>query len=304
MNLRILDQLSNELDRCGNQKCGNIITTKQMKNEDKQFQKQVLDKCPKAIPKSEEEDKQIREKYEKCFNNLKNNSDYAKKKTRRKQCETTHCIKEQNKLKQYMKKSKNIGGGNVFTLDGKLIKNDELFEGKKFFQKMTKHENEKQICKLLMQNPHKNIVTIYEVGDDYIKMELLNTALEGIQESVIKEKMRNVKNHLQSLGIMYIDWKSDNIGISEDGELKLFDFDASGIIEPMKWETQPQVDYYSYRNAIKKGMKTPIGIDNYVFENTNFFIIQFTPLKRNPKKSVYSKKKTRKQENKKRIATP
>jgi serine/threonine protein kinase len=209
-------------------------------------------------------------------------------------------------------------------LDGKLIKNDELFKGKKFFQKMTKHENEKQICKLLMQNPHKNIVTIYEVGDDYIKMELLNTALEGIQESVIKEKMRNVKNHLQSLGIMYIDWKLDNIGISEDGELKLFDFDASGIIEPMKWETQPQVDYYSYRNAIKKGMKTPIGIDNYVFENTNFFIIQFKldnnqtigepfqrkfrktpyPTKRNPKKSVYSKKKTRKQENKKRIATP
>jgi serine/threonine protein kinase len=36
------------------------------------------------------------------------------------------------------------------------------------------------------------------------------------------------KNHLQTLGIMYIDWKPDNIGIDPDGKYKLFDFDLSG----------------------------------------------------------------------------
>ena len=128
-----------------------------------------------------------------------------------------------------------------------------------------------------MENPHKNIVKIYEVGNDYIKMEMLNIDLAGINESEIKEKMMGVKNYLQSLDIMYIDWKLDNIGISEDGELKLFDFDASGIIEPTKWESKPP-EYYSYREAIKNDMKTPIGIDNYIFENTDFKMIDYSAI--------------------------
>jgi hypothetical protein len=35
--------------------------------------------------------------------------------------------------------------------------------------------------------------------------------------------MKNVKDFLQSLGIMYIDWKIDNIGVSNVGAYKLFD---------------------------------------------------------------------------------
>jgi serine/threonine protein kinase len=128
-----------------------------------------------------------------------------------------------------------------------------------------------------MENPHKNIVKIYEVANDYIKMEMLNIDLAGVNENEIKEKMIGVKNYLQSLGIMYIDWKLDNIGISEDGELKLFDFNASGIIEPTKWEIKPP-EYYSYRKAIKNGMKTPLAIDNYSFENTDFHVIDFSNL--------------------------
>ena len=34
-----------------------------------------------------------------------------------------------------------------------------------------------------MENPHKNIVKIYEVGNDYIKMEMLNIDLDGVNES-------------------------------------------------------------------------------------------------------------------------
>jgi serine/threonine protein kinase len=147
---------------------------------------------------------------------------------------------------------------------------------------MTTNENEKLICKILMENPHKNIVKIYEVGNNYIKMEMLNIDLAGVNESEIKEKMIGVKNYLQGLGIMYIDWKLDNIGISEDGELKLFDFDASGLIEPTKWEIKPweikPPEYYSYKEAIKNNMKSPINIDNYIFENTDFHVIDFSTL--------------------------
>ena len=58
----------------------------------------------------------------------------------------------------------------------------------------------------------------------------------------------------------------DNIGVSDDGEIKLFDFDCSGLIdvETNKWLIEPP-KYWAYKNAIKNGMKTPIEIDNYAF---------------------------------------
>jgi hypothetical protein len=76
---------------------------------------------------------------------------------------------------------------------------------------------------------------------------------------------------------MYIDWKLDNIGISEDGELKLFDFNSSGLIEHTKWENSPP-EYYSYKKAIENGIITPIGIDNYIYENTDFTPIDFSSI--------------------------
>ena len=76
--------------------------------------------------------------------------------------------------------------------------------------------------------------------------------------------MRSVKKYLQQLGVMYIDWKLDNIGISER-RFKLFDFDVSGLIDVNnKWIIEPP-KYWSYNKAIQNGMKTPIEIDNYAF---------------------------------------
>jgi len=43
--------------------------------------------------------------------------------------------------------------------------------------------------------------------------------------------MKKVKTFLQSLGIIYMDWKIDNVGRGKDGNYKLFDFDGSGIID-------------------------------------------------------------------------
>jgi len=100
----------------------------------------------------------------------------------------------------------------------------EGFDGKCLFKKMTRSKVELEICRLLMQQPHKNIVTIYEVSDDYVIMEYLNVTcnLKNISST-----MESVKEYLQGIGVVYIDWKRDNMGISADGDLKLFDFDVS-----------------------------------------------------------------------------
>ena len=76
-----------------------------------------------------------------------------------------------------------------------------------------------------------------------------------------------VKTYLQSLGIMYIDWKLDNIGISDDGQIKLFDFDVSGLIDVKTngWIKKPPM-FWSYTTAVQNGAETPTEIDNYAFD--------------------------------------
>jgi serine/threonine protein kinase len=83
----------------------------------------------------------------------------------------------------------------------------------------------------------------------------------------IKNVMMEVKTYLQNVGIVYIDWKLDNMGISEDKQIKLFDFDASGLIdiETKQWIRRPAL-YWSYMQAINNGIENPIDIDNYAFD--------------------------------------
>ena len=190
------------------------------------------------------------------------------KKTTKKPNKNTRKHKKPNKnTRKHKKTTKNtIGGVKVLTIDGEFTTDAEiLHEGKDFFRKMTNIIAEKKICELLMKNPHKNIVKIYDVGKDYIDMELLDVDIEDM--SNIKNIMMEVKTYLQSLGIIYIDWKLDNIGISEDGQFKLFDFNASGLIdiETKKWTIKP-IEWWSYNKAIEDGMVTPSDIDNYSFD--------------------------------------
>jgi serine/threonine protein kinase len=137
---------------------------------------------------------------------------------------------------------------------------------------MTRSKNELAIARKLMENPHENIVRIYDVGTDYIDMENVDIFVYEISNDTIlqiKQVMNKVKDFLQENGIIYIDWKIDNIGISQDGKFKLFDFDCSGMIDTndkTKWTMEP-LHAFSYINAIKNGMKTPIEIDNYSFES-------------------------------------
>ena len=181
--------------------------------------------------------------------------------------------KKKNTKKQ--KRNKN-GGSTIFDMDeGETIKIDDLTpDGNTFFRKMySKHKGkndvrhiEKQLVEFLMRNPHPNIVTFYDVNNEYLDMEELNTKINDNDTEIISV-MREVKEFLQNLGIMYIDWKFDNIGKSKDGNYKLFDFDASGIInlDTNEWIVTPP-NFWSFKNAIKNNCTTPKKIDDWSFE--------------------------------------
>lgn len=174
----------------------------------------------------------------------------------------------------------NLTRGSKIYTNGDIIETDETFNGKPFFRKVfynDKNNTEKyiesrqaanaeiQISSILIKNPFPNIVTFYEINNDYIEMEELDVETKLNPEKVT-ETMEKVKDFLQSLGIMYIDWKIDNIGISKDGTYKLFDFDVSGLVDlkTNDWIIKP-LEYWSYNTAIEFGYTTPKDIDDYSF---------------------------------------
>lgn len=172
-----------------------------------------------------------------------------------------------------------IGGMKTYELNGKLtIDSTKLYKGQDFFRKMTNNKNEIKLCKLIQQNPHKNIVEIYNVGKNSIDMELLNTDIHEKNMSDVKDAMNEAKSYLQNLGVMYIDWKLDNVGISvKDGHYKLFDFDVSGLIniKTKKWKIKPPI-YAAYRKANVTGAKRPDEIDDSAFTSgfLEYIIVQ------------------------------
>ena len=161
---------------------------------------------------------------------------------------------------------------------------DETYNGHLFFRKLGgpyiskahiySNNVERTIIKILMEHSHPNIVNYYKLSDDYITMEQVNSEKSNplykpmTNEEIIEiqQVMVKVKDFLQSLGIMYVDWKYDNLGKSVDGTYKLFDFDASGLIDlaSKKWILKPQ-HYWSYNEAIKNGALTPKEIDDWSF---------------------------------------
>ena len=165
-------------------------------------------------------------------------------------------------------------------------KTDETYNGMPFFRKNYgaphllldySKKVEIAIVKILMEHPHPNIVNYYTINVTCADMEQVSSAKsdssffdEGplsYEEIIeIQQTMRKVKDFLQSLGIMYIDWKYDNLGKSVDGKYKLFDFDTSGLIDltTHEWILKPQ-HFWSYNEAIKNGAKTPKEIDDWSF---------------------------------------
>jgi serine/threonine protein kinase len=147
---------------------------------------------------------------------------------------------------------------------------NEKFNGVNFFRKYGASICEHAICEILKNNPHPNIVNIYRITDSYIDIELLTPIMsdEDYDKKTLISAALLAKNHLQSLGIMYIDWKPDNMGVDADGKYKLFDFDLSGITDSSnkKWKLHLAPYSWSYRQAFANGLKDPKEVDDFAFE--------------------------------------
>ena len=111
----------------------------------------------------------------------------------------------------------------------------------------------------ILKKKHPNIVHVYSAYDDFVDIELVRP-LDVVSVETIR-KMRDVMEYLHGLGIAYIDWKPDNIGIGDDGEVKLFDFDGSGVFDTCDrytWilKAPPMYMYRTCKDMMRrKGMK-------------------------------------------------
>jgi len=156
--------------------------------------------------------------------------------------------------------------GSIVNLNDTYLNINDIGNPIYFFRKMTNNSNELHISKILMENPHKNIVKIYRVYDNCVDMELLpylNSNSYFDKNELIKH-MNEVLKHLHNLNIAYIDWKFHNIGCDYYGNYKLFDFNCSGIYNNNEWVIEAP-KYHCYIKSINKGYNTPIDIDNYSF---------------------------------------
>ena len=182
--------------------------------------------------------------------------------------------------------NKAIPKSTIYDPDTDSVKHvDDTYDGTPFFRKSYGKPHpflhysikaESAIVKILMTHPHPNIIYYYDINSKYVDMEqvdthksnpLYNPVLTREDLNEIIEIMTKVKTFLQALGIVYVDWKFDNMGKSVDGKYKLFDFDASGLIDltTQQWKLKANPIYWSYNEAIKNGAQTPKEIDDWSF---------------------------------------
>lgn len=143
-------------------------------------------------------------------------------------------------------------------------------------EKTTRNRNlERTICQKLYDNPQKNIVTIYNINDNFIEMEYLNTEYAINSIDIIEKVYGDITDaitQLHELDIVYIDLKLDNIGYSKtDNCFKLFDFDCSGIVNEYntkKWKEKPYSGYIFKRNEYYVNFCDSLyDLDFFIMEN-------------------------------------
>ena len=187
-------------------------------------------------------------------------------------------VKKNGTERLYTRRKSCLRGSGGKYFQGEYYPFDETFHGKEIFRKVNDPDdiqfyyvNEYAVSAILANNPHPNIVNIYRMTKTYIDEEFVkpitNIPKQDIDWEQVAAQMELAKKHLHSLGIMYVDWKIDQIGLGQDHMYKLYDFDASGIvnIETGQWMLEPRSDVWAYTNAMQAGLMTPIEIDNYAF---------------------------------------
>jgi len=177
-----------------------------------------------------------------------------------------------------LKKSK------IYTANGELFEINKTINGAPFFRKefYNDNNNEVDIVSKIKSCNLKNVVKIYNVSYTFYDAEIVDILIPNqITEEQINKiihDMKNAKNELQNNGIIYIDWKTDNLGYSEEDKVyKVFDFDSSGIISSQhkEWMKQPP-HRWLYKKAFEKGLTLPLDIDNECF---NIFCNELKQLK-------------------------
>jgi hypothetical protein len=162
----------------------------------------------------------------------------------------------------------------IYTLKGKIEALVDCVDGDKaFFRKALDQEDpaahvERLVCMVLMDNPCKNVVSVYNVGEDYIDVELLDTTHEDTTT-----RAKDVKEALEQLherGVVYVDLKWDNMGFSHtDGVWKLFDFDGCGMYSKKdrnhKWLLPPPMRFKIYKE-LAPVVQEKYGGDNLAFD--------------------------------------
>ena len=167
--------------------------------------------------------------------------------------------------------------------NGEIVNLNDTKNGRPFFRKMSTDQNELIIAGRLKRNPHPNIVKIYHVGKNFYDMELVKTGNLTKRYCLNQRSgLVRAKNHMHRIGIVYIDWKVDNMGTGARGNIKIFDFDMSGLLSRKlwyfnnNWNRLPRFKGFLLRNAEKRQPNaTPITLDNYIFDN--FFLGSVRP---------------------------
>ena len=234
------------------------------------------------IIKSDEELKNIKNKIKEICKETNEQKTGGNKKSKQKKS------RKQKKSKQ--KKSKKLKKGKnrmskIYLWNGKIKNLNLLYKGKPFFRKMTNSIEERKIYSILKEhqndiNYNQNIVKIYRIdnSDNYVDIELLdvdkNIDFNDNKNLFInfkdnKNLLLDLKSYLQKLGIVYIDWKPDQFGVDSNNIIKIFDFNASGIIDTKtkKWINWAS-PMWSFNKAFdEQKLRDPIEIDDYIFNN-------------------------------------
>jgi serine/threonine protein kinase len=158
-------------------------------------------------------------------------------------------------------KSKLLNFGNITNID-------DCYRGKPIFRKIANF-TEIKLVPFLKEHPHPNLLHIYRINKDkiYYDSEIVKPNVK-ISKKLI-DTMKQLKEYLQALGMLYVDWKPDNIGIGGDGLYKLYDYGDSCLLDTStnKWIVHPPGDLNWYwRTATENGLTDPYEIDNWAFD--------------------------------------